>query len=341
MTHNRETNGATPIDWREYGGFIVEARDARSHPIVGYGKPVKPADPERGSHSCNEAWRDLLHECRYQDGFVMNGGLKMEVRRGELVGAISWLANRWNWTPKTVRVFLDRLERDGMISRFRSDTYRDTTEVYQGNRTGNQASIISVTNYELFNAPPEVARQAQGQSRGNQAAIEGQSRGNSTKDKQTNKGTNEQESPNQTRVREDELHPPPIDKHPDDIARQAYLDGLRIKQGVATKGARGAQRVRGELDGTHGIRLDEDGKLTVMNGARAALVRDFPGVNLESVCNKAVPDIIKFSYPTALDAVSVLRKHAQWESERKSGHGKATTGGDPIKQMRALVEGKR
>jgi hypothetical protein len=228
-----------------------------------------------------------------------------------------------------------------MISRFRSDTYRDTTEVYQGNRTGNQASIISVTNYELFNAPPEVARQAQGQSKGNQAAIEGQSRGNSTKDKQTNKGTNEQESPNQMRAREDELHPPPIDKHPDDIARQAYLDGLRIKQGVATKSARATQRGRGELDGTHGVELNDDGKLVVMNGVKAALMRDFPGVNLDSVCNKAVPDIMKLAYPTALDAVGALRKHAQWDLERRQGQGKSQSGSDPIKQMRALVEGKR
>lgn len=170
---NRSSPGighnSAAIDWRDYGGFIVEARDSREHPIIGYGKPVKPADEERGSHSRNEAWRDLLHECRYQEGYVMNGGQKMLVRRGELVGAVSWLAHRWNWTPKTVRVFLDKLEAEGMIGRFRADV----TERHKGNRTGNQANVIKVCNYEKFNTGGATQRQLEGQSSGNQGAIEG------------------------------------------------------------------------------------------------------------------------------------------------------------------------
>jgi hypothetical protein len=174
-------NGGPLVDWRDYGGFIVEARDSRDHPIIGYGRSVKPADPDRGSYSCNEAWRDLLHECRYQDGYLMNGGQKMLVRRGELIGAVSFLAHRWNWTPKTVRVFLDKLEGDGMIARFRFDD----TERYKGNRNGNQANVLRVCNYDKFNTPQAARQQSQGQSSGNQGAIEGPH----NKEEQRNKGT--------------------------------------------------------------------------------------------------------------------------------------------------------
>jgi DNA-binding Lrp family transcriptional regulator len=182
-------NNGPPVDWRDYGGFIVEARDSRDHPIVGYGRPVKPADDARGSYSYNEAWRDLLHECRYQDGFVLNGGQKMLIRRGELVGAVSWLANRWNWSPKAVRVFLDKLETDGMIARFRAGSDQSDTDRYKGNRNGNQANVLRVSNYDKFNTPQPIQQQSAGQSSGNRAAIEGQSRGHSNKD---NKLTREQ-----------------------------------------------------------------------------------------------------------------------------------------------------
>lgn len=172
-------NGGPPLDWRQYGGFIVEARDARHHPIVGYGKQVPPADPDRGfCYSVNEAWRDLQHECRFRDGYVMNGGQKMLVERGSLVGAVSWLAHRWNWTPKRVRGFLDRIENDGMIERFTRGPGGDEVGLEKGNQKGNQAAIIRVCNYEKFQSFEGATGQSSGQSTGNQGAIDGQSKGN-------------------------------------------------------------------------------------------------------------------------------------------------------------------
>lgn len=179
-------NGGPEIDWRDYGGYIVEARNSRTHPIVGYGQPVEPADSSRGAYSINEAWRDLQHECRYLNGCVMNGARKMEIRRGELVGAISYLAKRWNWTPKKVRVFVDKLEADGMINRFERGPDGAERRLQKGNRNGNHAAIIRVCNYDKFNGFPGQQRQSQGQSSGNQGAIERQSRG-----KKQNKGTRE------------------------------------------------------------------------------------------------------------------------------------------------------
>jgi DNA-binding Lrp family transcriptional regulator len=288
-------NNGPAVDWRDYGGFIVEARDSRDHPIIGYGRPVKPADPSRGSYSCNEAWRDLLHECRYQDGYVMNGGQKMLIRRGELIGAVSWLAHRWNWTPKTVRVFLDKLEADGMIARFRADG----TERYKGNRNGNQANVLKVCNYEKFNSAPQEEQQSEGQSRGNRGAIEGPH----NKEEQRNKGT---------------ILDGIARENADEIARQAYLAGLANKGGATAKSARASQRTRGELDGSRGITFTEDGEVIVVNGVRTKLLEAFPKLDIDAVCDRAAPDIAKLSYPRFADAMAALRKWARILSSNPS-----------------------
>lgn len=174
------------IDWSQYGGFIVEARDSRHHHIVGYGKQVRPCEPDRGfCFSVNEAWRDLLHECRYRDGHVMNGGRKMIVERGSLIGAVSWLANRWNWTPMTVRTFLDKLEKDGMISRHVPGASESNKHV------GKTAGVISVCNYDKFNPMRDVEQQSKQQTNSKQTANEQQTNNNNIR---KNKETRKQDS---------------------------------------------------------------------------------------------------------------------------------------------------
>lgn len=143
-------------------GYIKVARAMRFHPFVGCGHGVKPADPERGhSWSRHEAWEDLICECRYRDGHIMNKGRLMEVKPGQLLGAVSWLGNRWNWTPHTVRWFLDKLEELGMIER-RSDlaehgstqiSHNQNHENYRSQRGAsnrNQINLITVCNYKIY-----------------------------------------------------------------------------------------------------------------------------------------------------------------------------------------------
>lgn len=92
-----------------------------------------------------------------------------------------------------------------------------------------------------------------------------------------------------------------------DLHRLAYERGLKTKQGTVAKSARSASRTKGELDGSQGIEFT-NGKLTVMNGAAAMLASDYPGIDLEAVCDRAGPEITKMNYPTADDAMTVLRK---------------------------------
>jgi hypothetical protein len=120
----------------------------------------------------------------------------------------------------------------------------------------------------------------------------------------------------------------------DDLHKAAFEKGQRIKQGSVAKSARAIQRVKGELDGSHGIEF-LDGKLTVMNGAAAKLAEAFPGIDLDAVCDRAGPDITRMSYPTADDAMAVLRKWGRiiFEEMRKQ-----LSGGNRTKAQREAEE---
>jgi len=162
-------------------GWIARHRSVRAHPLVGHGLQVSPADPDRKlCLSKGEAWEDMIMSCNYQDGKVCNGGHWMELRRGELVGAVSYLAHRWNWTPKTVRVFLDALEQDGMISLKKPGVFQGMQEGMQwgmhgGKQKGKQAAVISLCNYDDYQSIPSMEGQAKGQAKGHEKGLaEGQ-----------------------------------------------------------------------------------------------------------------------------------------------------------------------
>lgn len=162
-------------------GWIARHRSVRDHWLVGHGLHVKPADPTR--QRCltkGEAFEDMLMECRYEDGAVNNGGKKMTLLRGEMLGAVSFLANRWNWTPKVVRTFLDQLENDGMIV-LKNPAHE------KGNQIGRQANVISICNYNIYQYASEMDGQSEGQPQGSQRATTGQPEGNIYKDNKVTK----------------------------------------------------------------------------------------------------------------------------------------------------------
>ena len=165
-------------------GWIARYRSVRTHWLVGHGLQVKPADPSRKRcHTQGEAWEDMTMECRYDGGFVDNGGRKMRLERGSLLGAVSWLAARWNWTPQTVRTFLDKLESDGMILRHVPGSSQSNKHV------GKQATVITVCNYERFQNPTQFQQQTEQQTSSKQTTNDQQTSNNIYKD---NKGTKEQ-----------------------------------------------------------------------------------------------------------------------------------------------------
>ena len=156
-------------------GWVAIARAMRKHPLVGFHLHVKPRDANSGAMQPALAWIDLIMECRYAPGEVTNNGKKMQLQRGQLAGATSWLAERWNWTPKTVRTWLDRLEEAGMISfNFPEEskgglegrsTDRSNGEL-EGRSKGRFANIITLCNYDEYQLGQRAKGQVEGQVAG-------------------------------------------------------------------------------------------------------------------------------------------------------------------------------
>lgn len=138
------------------GDWIALSRKVREHPIVGLGNPVKPADPKHGSHSRFEAWFDLLCLAQWRPSKIDNKGQVMTLEVGQLMGARKFLADRWNWTEKTVRGYLDRLEAEGMISRG-AEVGTKTVQhegqqsgQHEGRQKSNLCNVITISNYSRY-----------------------------------------------------------------------------------------------------------------------------------------------------------------------------------------------
>lgn len=164
-------------------GWIAVRRAMRFHPIVGMGKPVAPADPKRGSFSRYEAWQDLLMMACHAPSEWLNKGRKVTLGVGQLGGAYSFLSDRWNWTVKQVRGFLERLIGDAMIGKEAPDEAkcddqapsRNSPEPFpkKGKQSCNLVQTITICNYRIYQVASEIAEIQKGQAKGKRRASEG------------------------------------------------------------------------------------------------------------------------------------------------------------------------
>lgn len=179
--HPHDHNGPPGEDYDDAnpGNWIALSRRVREHPIVGCGQPVKPADPWKGAHSRFEAWFDLLCLAQYRPSRINNKGEVMTLEVGQLMGALPFLAERWNWTVKTVRGFLSSLEHERMI--VGSSSLNEKTGSPEGRQQPNKCRVITICNYtkyqQMSDAIDQYIRQAKGQAGGSQWAGGGQAQG--------------------------------------------------------------------------------------------------------------------------------------------------------------------
>ena len=87
-------------------------------------------------------WIDLLLTASHEDNKVLIGDKLMEVKRGQQIISLSFLAKRWNSSKRTVLKFLSLLESDGMCNRC----------------THQKITILTICNYESYQEvePPKV-----------------------------------------------------------------------------------------------------------------------------------------------------------------------------------------
>lgn len=134
-------------------GYVLIARKLLNHPVVGAGKPVKPAKKNKPTYSRMEAWLDLLMLASYQDKKTKVGDKIYQLEVGEAVCARAYLAARWNWSDKTVRAFIEKLMGHSMVTKTRE-------------AKGQQANKLSICNYSEYQRPSPEMGQERGQQKG-------------------------------------------------------------------------------------------------------------------------------------------------------------------------------
>ena len=152
--------------------------DILTHPLVGAGQPVPPADPVRGgAYSRMEAWLWIICNASFADHTIMNRGRKMTLQRGDLLGAWAFLAHTFNWSAKTTRAWVEKLIEDNMLQRRAIENQvangvgaDATNEPVRPAETfyGNQATILSIVNYWKFQFDGDREGQPRGNQKGNQ-----------------------------------------------------------------------------------------------------------------------------------------------------------------------------
>ena len=141
------------IDAAKPGNWIALSRDVRQHPIVGAGRPVDPVDKNRGAWSRMEAWFDLLCLAQWKPSRINNKGQVMTLDAGQLMGALPFLADRWNWTVGTVRWYLNTLEREDMISRAPPNGVNHDRQ--NSRQPTNKCCVITIANYSKYQITSE------------------------------------------------------------------------------------------------------------------------------------------------------------------------------------------
>lgn len=157
------------------GNWLAVQRDMLDHPVVGAGRPLKAANPKVPAYDRYAAWSDILRLVQYRPGEVNNKGAVQQLAVGEMMAARAFLAARWRATEKSVRVFLDDLERHGMISR--RVPVASNQGQQSGQRRANKCCILTVCNYGTYQQvggqPAAHSRHASGPANGHRGASQG------------------------------------------------------------------------------------------------------------------------------------------------------------------------
>jgi len=144
-----------PVD----GGYFKIWRSMLTHHKFGLKKPF----------SSFEALVFLLSEAQYKDGVVFNAGRRMELKRGSLLGAVSWLAHEFGWTPKKVRVWLDHAAKNGTLT-------LSNPGFKQGQLRGRLPNHITLCNYDLYQGEGPDEGQVNGQLRAGSGQVKGETK---------------------------------------------------------------------------------------------------------------------------------------------------------------------
>lgn len=164
--------------------WIAISRDVIEHHIVGAGQPVEAADRNRGSFSRLESWIDLLTLANWAERQIDNHGVVTILRPGQTLAGRAYLARRWNWTEKTVRSWLIKLERELMISMF-CETAK------QGHPKGHTRNVLTICNWDVYQGHAMAAGPPDSPPKGHPRATQGPEKNKGTINKEKEIGARE------------------------------------------------------------------------------------------------------------------------------------------------------
>lgn len=171
-------NGGPPI--RE-GNWIAISRDIIDHHIVGAGNMVTPDDKNRGSFSRLESWLDLLSMASFAERKINVAGATMILRPGQTLAGRAFLAKRWNWTEKAVRVWLVKLEAELMIT-------LACEKLKEGQTKGHGPNVLSVCNWAKYQIETVEQGPDLGRPQGHPRATQGPHYNKETREQEREEG---------------------------------------------------------------------------------------------------------------------------------------------------------
>jgi len=115
-----------------------------------------------------EAWLWMCGNANWRERTITVKGTEMTLCRGDLLGARSYLASVWKWTPKQVRGFLDKLEAADMAKRTIPNQGTD-----QGQKKGHLPNVLTICNYAHFQDQTGFEGHLNGHTEGHQRATKG------------------------------------------------------------------------------------------------------------------------------------------------------------------------
>ena len=153
----------------------------------------------KGEFDRRSAWLWLIANAAWKDHKTRTRGGIVEIKRGQVLAGLKFLADTWGWSIKRVRTFLGELEAEGMIER--------------GQTKNQYAAVVTICNYDKYQTPTETEATdgaSEGQARGKRGASEGQHSTRDTRD--NNNNITPTDSPEYVAAREG-----PTDREPDEI----------------------------------------------------------------------------------------------------------------------------
>src|SRR5690606_24814180 len=153
----------------------------------------------KGEFDRRSAWLWLIANAAWKDHKTRTRGGIVEIKRGQVLAGLKFLADTWGWSIKRVRTFLGELADEGIIER---------------EQTKNQyAAVVTICNYEKYQTPigtEATDGASERQARGKREASEGPHSTRDTRD--NNNNITPTDSPEYVAAREG-----PTDREPDEI----------------------------------------------------------------------------------------------------------------------------